>query len=128
MAVPPSVAERKKILIVDDELGVRELLAETLRQRGYEVLTAQDGSEGLEQATQTLPNLILLDVMMPKMDGWEMLKRLRRNEKTRDILVIMLTARSETESLMRSEENKTLDYFIKPINLEELIAFIRRYI
>ena len=119
---------RKKILIVDDEEGVRELLSSSLEPRGYEVSTAVDGKDALKQVARSKPDLILLDVMMPNMDGWETLDWLRRHEKTHRIPVIMLTAKSDTEALFKSEERKVVDYFIKPINLQELLTFVRRYI
>ena len=124
MTKPPG----KKILIVDDELGIRELLSEFLKSRGYETLSAVDGLDGLEKASQFLPRLIFLDIMMPKMDGWKTLASLREKEETRDIPVVMLTARSDTEALLKSEHAHAVDYFIKPINLEELAVFIKRYI
>jgi two-component system response regulator VicR len=117
----------KRILIVDDELGVREFLSESLQQRGYETSTAADGEEGLEQTERFQPDLILLDVMMPVMDGWKMLTNLRARDKTRNIPVVMLTAKSDTQALFKSEEHRVADYFIKPINIEELITFIKRY-
>ena len=118
---------RKKILIVDDEPNVCELLSETLKAAGYDTLTAADGREGLEKALYAHPDLILLDVLMPGMDGWQMLSALRRESKSR-IPVVMLTANSETGSMVRSRESGVLDYFIKPVDTNELIQFIRRYI
>ena len=119
---------RKKILIVDDEPGICELLSEALEQAGYDTLTAADGREGFEKARSAQPDLILLDVVMPGVDGWQMLERLGRSAKTQTIPVVMLTAKSETESLFKSRELKVLDYFIKPVVIEELLSFIRRYV
>ena len=119
---------KKKILIVDDEPNVCELLSETLSHAGYEVHAAYGGYEGLEKAAAVKPDLILLDVMMPVLDGWKMLERLRKNPEISHIPVVMLTAKSETESVMRSQELKVMDYFIKPVDSEELIRFTRRYI
>ncbi len=119
---------RKKILIVDDEPNICELLSETLLHAGYETFIANGGYEGLEKAASVKPDLILLDVMMPVLDGWQLLERLRRNRETQNISVVMLTAKSETEALFRSRELKVLDYFIKPIEPGELVRFIRRYV
>ncbi len=119
---------RKRILIVDDEPLVRELLSETLKVGGYEVLIAAGGYEALEQAQTGQPDLILLDVMMPGLDGWKVLEKLRLNTRTRTIPVAMFTARGDTDSMMRAQELKVLDYFIKPINPEELLSFVRRYV
>ena len=124
MTKPPG----RKILIVDDEPGVRELLSDFLKIQGYETETAENGLEAVEKAPQYLPSLIFLDIMMPKMDGWQALARLRIDEKTKDIPVIMLTARSDTSEILKSEQERAVDYFIKPINLEELSVFIKRYI
>lgn len=118
----------KKILIIDDEPGVRQLISDFLRPKGYEMLTAEDGMDGLQKAMRFIPNLILLDIMMPKMDGWQALTKLRLGEKTRNIPVVMLTGRSDTESLLKSGRERALDYFIKPVNLNELSTFIDRYI
>ena len=120
--------ERKKILIVDDEPGIREFLAGALGQRGYETFMAVDGQDGLDKASQIEPDLILLDVAMPKMDGWEMLSQLRLREETCNIPVVMLTAKGETEALLRSEHQRVADYFIKPVNMDELLKFIKRYV
>ncbi len=122
------VAKRKKILIVDDDPGVCGLLSEFLTIKGYETLTAEDGQDGFEKAVQSIPNLIFLDILMPKMDGWQALTHLRDHEKTKDIPVVMLTAKGDTDALLKSETAHAVDYFIKPVNLEELAAFIKRYI
>ena len=120
--------ERKKLLIVDDEPSIREFLAGALGHRGYATSTAVDGVDGLEKAIQIEPDLILLDVMMPKMDGWEMLSQLRKQEETCNIPVVMLTAKGETEALLKSANQRVVDYFIKPVNMDELLKFIRRYV
>ncbi len=119
---------RKKILIVDDEFGVREYLSEKLQLSGYETFTAADGQEGMDVVLKVKPDLILLDILMPIMDGWKMLSCLREQENTRDIPVVMLTARGETESLFKSQARRALDYFIKPVDTKELLAFIKKYI
>ena len=123
--MPP---EPKRVLIVDDEPGIREVLSEALKLKKYRTVMAVNGQDGLEKAIECLPDLILLDVMMPVMDGWEMLARLHKDERTRDIPVVMLTARGDTEALIRSEHDRAVDYFIKPIDLKELLSFVQRYI
>ena len=124
MRKPPG----KKILIVDDEPGIRNLLSEFLKLRGFETVLAEDGLDGLEKAAQFSPSLIFLDITMPKMDGWKMLAKLREDDRTKDIPVVMLTAHSDTEALLKSEQEHAVDYFIKPINLDELATFLKRYI
>jgi CheY-like chemotaxis protein len=118
---------RKKILIVDDEEGIREVLAASLESRDYEIHMAVDGQDGLEKARAILPDLILLDVMMPKLDGWQVMQQLQRDERTRGIPTVVLSAKSETESLFRSKEHRALDHFIKPVNLHELRSFVHRH-
>ena len=119
---------KRLILIVDDEEGVRELLSAGLEPRGFKTVTASDGIEAFDKAVALEPDLILLDVMMPRMNGWDTLKRLRNEDKTKHIPVVMLTARGETDALLRSEKERVVDYFIKPIDMEELLTFVRRYV
>lgn len=120
--------EKNVILVVDDEPEMRELLTSFLNSRGYEAVGAEDGLEGLKHAAQDHPDLILLDVKMPKMDGWRLLSELKRNPSTEAIPVVMLTANSDTESLFKSQSMHAVDYFIKPVNISELLEFIRRYL
>ena len=119
---------KKRILIVDDEVNVCELLSETLKIAGYETFVATSGHEGLEKAVSVKPDLILLDVMMPVLSGWQVLERMRKASEMQDIPVVMLTAKSETESVLRSREFKVLDYFFKPVDMEELIRILPRYV
>jgi len=122
------IGGKKRILIVDDEPNICELLSETLKGAGYETFMAYGGQEGIEMAVSLKPDLILLDVMMPAYDGWKVLERLRGVSAMRDIPVVMLTARSETESVLRSQEYKVADYFFKPVDLEELLKLLPRYV
>ncbi len=118
---------KKKILIVDDEENLRALVATVLQMAGYEVSTAVDGEDCVQKALQTIPDLILLDIMMPKLDGWKTLSKLRSYDQTEHIPIIMLTARGETDSLFKSEKLKVLDYFIKPFEMDEILAYIKKY-
>ncbi len=122
------MADRKKILIVDDELHIRNLLSELLTMKGYETLTAEDGLDGFEKAVQSIPHLILMDITMPRMDGWQALSRLRSHKKTKEIPVVILTVKSDTETMLKSREAHAVDYFVKPVDLEELATFVKRYI
>ncbi len=121
------VNDKKKILVVDDEEGLRALLATVVQMAGYDVQTAVDGLDGFQKAIDFLPDLILLDIMMPKLDGWKTLSKLRAEEKTEHIPIIMLTARGETDSIFKSEQLKVLDYFIKPFEMDEVLAYIAKY-
>ncbi len=118
----------KKILIVDDEEDLLLILSERLKNAGYLVSTASNGLEGLGRVMTEKPDLVILDVTMPKMDGWQVLKRLREGEETRELPVIMLTAKGDMNSLDEGTRQKATDYFIKPYEIEELLTFIRKYI
>jgi two-component system, OmpR family, response regulator len=116
-------ASKQRVLVVDDELSISELLSIALRYEGFEVATAADGNEALERWAEFRPDLILLDVMMPGLDGFEVAKRLgeRRNEAP----VIFLTARDTTEDKIRGLTIGGDDYVTKPFSIEELIARVR---
>mgnify|MGYP001823780675 CR=1 FL=1 len=111
-----------KLLIVDDEPDLRKFLADAMLLDGYEVAVAQDAREGLQQVDRFGPDLILLDVMMPVIDGWEMLSRLR---KFSDVPVIMLTAIGDTEYRVHGLDIGADDYLTKPFEVKELKARIR---
>ena len=118
---------RRRILVIDDEPKTRHLLRELL-SHDYDIITAANGSDALEQLKSQFVDLILLDLMMPVMDGWQVLKRLKGNKQTRTIPVIMLTADGDTKTVLTSQELKATDYFIKPFLAYELLAFIKRYV
>ena len=110
-----------KILIIDDDPTLHHLLTLALTQEGYEVISARGGQEGLRQAYRHQPDLIILDVLMPEMDGWETLTRLR---ELSDVPVIMLTAQSGSRYTVRGLSAGADDYVAKPFHLEELLARI----
>jgi adenylate cyclase len=116
----------KKILIVDDELEFAEMIQMRLEANGYDVITAPDGQTGYDAAEQQRPDLILLDVMMPGMDGFQTLRKLRRSDKTRATPVIMLTARGESSAIFKAQELGVMDYLIKPCDSQELLQLVRR--
>jgi len=118
---------KTRILVVDDEPDVREFLSKRLEARGYTVSTACDGIEGLQAATETIPDLILLDVMMPNKDGFSMLKDLQANPATQKISVIMATAKGQAGDIYYGQDLGATDYLIKPIEFEELLRYIRKY-
>jgi len=117
----------KTILIVDDERDYADMIRMRLEANGYEVITAYDGESGLKAAQENKPNLILLDVMMPGIDGLQVISRLRRDEKTIKIPVVMLTARGETKAIMKSQQLHAVDHLIKPCEPEELLSTVQRY-
>ena len=116
----------KKILAVDDEKHIVRLVQVNLERQGYEVITAYDGKEALQKVEEERPDLVVLDVMMPYMDGFEVLQTLRRNPSTRDIPVIMLTAKAQDADVFRGWQSGVDCYLTKPFNPMELISFVKR--
>ncbi|HXO26402.1 MAG TPA: response regulator [Thermoanaerobaculia bacterium] len=111
-----------KILVVDDEEDVLDVLRLVLAKSGYEVLTATSGMEGLTQAERQLPDLILLDIMMQQMDGWEVLKLLKLDERTASIPVVILSARAEPKDKIRGLQEGAIDYVTKPFAVREILT------
>jgi CheY-like chemotaxis protein len=103
-----------KILVVDDEARVREMLEFRLRLFGYEVLLAANGREALALASKEQPDLVLLDVMMPELDGFQVCTRLKQGEETKGIPVVMLTARADAKDVTRAFSSGAADYVVKP--------------
>lgn len=116
----------RKILAVDDEKYIVRLVQVNLERQGYEVVTANDGKEALEKVESERPDLVVLDVMMPYMDGFEVLQNLRRNASTRDIPVIMLTAKAQDADVFKGWQSGVDCYLTKPFNPMELISFVKR--
>ena len=114
-----------RILIVEDEPDLLSSLARALREEGYAVDTATDGEEGLYKAQNSDYDAIILDVMLPRIDGWEVLKRLRKTKKTP---VLMLTARDRSADRVRGLDTGADDYVVKPYDLPELLARLRALI
>jgi DNA-binding response OmpR family regulator len=112
----------KKILVVDDEEDVVEVLKLVLGKNGYEVLAATSGMDGLARAQSALPDLILLDIMMHRMDGWEVLKLLKLDERTSAIPVVILSARVEPKDKIRGLQEGAIDYVTKPFAVREILA------
>ncbi|MBE9566470.1 MAG: response regulator [Proteobacteria bacterium] len=118
--------QSNKILAVDDERHIVRLIQVNLERAGYQVITAFDGPEALKKVESDKPDLVVLDVMMPKMDGFEVLKRLQANPETRDIPVIMLTAKAQDADVFRGWSSGVSAYLTKPFNPLELITFVKR--
>ncbi|MCX7827693.1 MAG: response regulator transcription factor [Thermanaerothrix sp.] len=114
-----------RVLVVEDEESIAEVLSEALRRQGYRVMVARDGDQGLEMALSALPDLIVLDVMLPKMDGWEVCRRIREDRKGRKIPIIMLTARRDERDAVAGLEAGADDYVRKPFSMPELLARVR---
>lgn len=112
----------KKILIVEDEANIRELLRLYLEREGYTVIEAENGVEGIKQWKSEKPDMLLLDVMMPVMDGWTVCKEIRAES---DVPIIMLTAKGETADRVSGLEMGADDYIVKPLEMPEVIARVR---
>lgn len=117
--------DEKRILVVDDEADILNLLKYNLEKAGFTVLLAKDGPEAIESAVRNRPNLILLDIMLPDMEGTEVLKRLKGAEETRAIPVIMLTAKGEEVDKIVGFELGAEDYITKPFSPRELVLRAR---
>ncbi len=116
---------KRRILVADDDEDIVELLRYNLEQSGYIVETALDGQQAVEQAIQNPPDLIILDVMMPQMDGFEAGKHLRQNPRTKDVPFVYLTARNEEENELQGLDIGADDYIQKPIKNKLLISRIQ---
>lgn len=116
---------RKKILLVDDSNTILMMEKFILRNDPYELLSASNGEEAVHKAAEHQPDLILLDVIMPKMGGFEACRLIRENELTRSIPVIMVTTRGEAANVETGWANGCTDYVTKPINAVELLAKVR---
>ena len=125
-----SVMSKSHILVVEDDKSLADVLAYNLSQAGYEVSVARDGKDGLQQAEVKVPDLVLLDLMLPEMDGLTVCRRLRANAVTRDILIVMLTAKTEESDQVVGFSLGADDYVGKPFSvrvlLERVKALLRR--
>jgi two-component system KDP operon response regulator KdpE len=115
----------EKILVIDDDETTMQLLTILLERRGFEVIKAQSAEEGLRKAYRHQPDLVLLDIMMPDMDGWEVCKRLREMS---DVPIIFLTAKGDSKDVVKGLEMGADDYVVKPYENDELIARLRAHL
>jgi two-component system alkaline phosphatase synthesis response regulator PhoP/two-component system response regulator VicR len=116
----------KKILAVDDERHIVRLVQINLQKEGYEVVTAGNGREALEKVESEKPDLIVMDVMMPEMDGFEALEKLKANPETAQIPIIMLTAKAQDADVFSGWQKGADLYLTKPFNPSELLTFVKR--
>jgi two-component system phosphate regulon response regulator PhoB len=119
---------RPTVLLVEDEPAQRELLAYNLEAEGFDVITADNGEDGLLLVDENDPDLIVLDWMMPQLSGIEVCRRLKSNSKTRHIPVIMLSARAEEVDRVRGLETGADDYVVKPYSVIELMARVKAHL
>jgi DNA-binding response OmpR family regulator len=115
-----------RVLVVDDEEDIRELCRVNLEFEGFQVFDAPNGPAGLEQAARHQPDVIFLDLMMPEMDGWEVLQRLKEDDATAQIPVVLLTARTGEDDQMRGWQEGILEYVSKPFNPLSLVEWAKR--
>jgi DNA-binding response OmpR family regulator len=115
----------RKILLVDDSETVLQMEQMILTKSSYELILARDGEEGVAKALATRPDLILMDVVMPKMNGFEAMKQLRENAQTRSVPIVMVTSKAEAESMETGYQNGCSDYIIKPIDQLELMIKVK---
>ena len=117
-----------KVLVCDDERHIVRLIQVNLERQGYNVVTAFDGKEGLEKIRSEKPNVVVLDVMMPYMDGFEVLKTIRREPETENLPVIMLTAKAQDKDVFEGYHYGADMYLTKPFNPMELVTFVKRIV
>jgi twitching motility two-component system response regulator PilH len=117
----------KTILVVDDSPTERHVLTELLTQNGYQVLTAESGDAGVDKARKELPDLILMDVVMPGMNGYQATRMLTRDETTRHIPVIVCTSKGQETDRIWGLRQGAIDYLIKPVDTKELLAKIASF-
>ncbi|MGQ9693970.1 MAG: response regulator transcription factor [Thermodesulfobacteriota bacterium] len=117
-----------KILIIDDEVDLVETIRFPLELEGYQVLVAYQGEEGLQLARKENPDLIILDLMLPKIDGYKVCRFLKFDEKYKHIPIIMLTARSQEKDRLLGKETGADEYITKPFDLDDLFNKIKKYI
>ncbi len=127
-AAKPAVRSLPTIMVVDDSLTVRKITSRLLARSGYQVITAKDGVDALEQLIDVLPDVMLLDVEMPRMDGFELTKRLRQDVRTQDLPIIMITSRTADKHHRYAMELGVNEYMGKPYQEEELLENIARFV
>jgi len=115
-----------KIMVVDDEADIAFIIKETLTREGYDVIVANSGKDALEKIRGAAPDLVLLDVMMPDLDGWETCKQIKADEDMKDTVVTMLTVKSEDEDKVKSFDYALADWHInKPIDRKKLVKTVK---
>lgn len=119
---------RKKIIIVDDDVNILELFRDVLEGKGYQVTPFTRGWEALQAVSREKPDLIILDIMMPRVNGYEVCQILKENPKTKQIPVIFLTALSHQEALRRAAEGGADDFLVKPCPTEKLLKHVEKYL
>ena len=120
--------QKKKILVVDDSKTAMHIVTTILKKAPYELVTAHDGQQAIEMAVAEHPDLILMDVVMPRKTGFEACRELKHRDDTKSIPVILVTTRGEEQNVETGFESGCNDYVTKPVNAQELLAKVRDYI
>ena len=115
----------EKILVVDDEENIVEFIGRALKQNGYSVVKAYNGDDALNMIEEERPDMVVLDLMLPQMDGWEVCRRAKSSDKLKNIPILILTARNSTEDVVQGLDLGADDYMRKPFPLDELLARVR---
>ncbi len=118
----------KKILIVEDYPATSEMMANLMKMEGFEAMIASDGMAGLKAAGSWHPDLILLDIMMPEMDGFEVCEKLKKNPETANIPVVIVSVRAADESVRKGRATGAVDYIPKPFDPFKLIELVKKYL
>lgn len=120
--------EKKKILVVDDQVDLVKTIQFALEMEGYEVLVSYNGEDALNQARRENPDLILLDIMLPKLDGYKVCRLLKFDEQFKHIPILMLTAKTQEKDKILGVETGADEYITKPFDIDELIGKIKKYL
>jgi CheY-like chemotaxis protein len=119
-------ATKKRILICDDDPAILRVLQVNLEIEGYDVLPAQNGEQAVEVATEERPDLVILDIMMPRLDGYQACERLKANEDTKDIPVVFLSAKAQQSDIQRGKDYGVAEYLTKPFDPMDLLGVVER--
>ncbi len=119
---------QKKILIVDDEVDLVETVSFPLEMEGFNVLVSYNGEDALKQARKENPDLIILDLMLPKLDGYKVCRLLKFDERYKHIPILMLTAKTQEKDKLLGKETGADEYITKPFDMDELIAKVKSYL
>jgi two-component system alkaline phosphatase synthesis response regulator PhoP len=119
---------QKKILVVDDEVDLVETIRFPLEMEGFNVLVSYNGEDALNQARKERPDLILLDLMLPKLDGYKVCRLLKFDERYKDIPILMLTAKTQEKDKLLGKETGADEYITKPFEIDELISKVKTYL
>jgi two-component system, OmpR family, alkaline phosphatase synthesis response regulator PhoP len=120
--------EKKKILVVDDEVDLVKTIQFSLELGGYKVLVSYNGEDALTQARKENPDLILLDIMLPKLDGYKVCRLLKFDEQYKHIPILMMTAKTQEKDKLMGKETGANEYITKPFDIEELMGKIKAYL